>query len=155
MIIIGIDPASRNCGIAVVNGADLLYSEQYKTGLKTGYSDQDLALELFIFFKVICSLIEEYNPNMLIIENTSVQRNLNTVKMLAFFEASAMMAGAVSSILCKRVRTKTARKEVCGRGNIPKEEAIQFIKDKYNRQDFGDDESEAIIFALCATNVLQ
>lgn len=148
MIILGVDPASKTSGLAIVQDGSLLYSASYKTNLGTGYTDCDLSDAIFMFFGELCYLINEYNVEGIIVENTSVNRNLNTTKMLAFFESAALMAASAGAIKSRRIRTTTARKEVCGKGNTKKEIAIEFINNKFNKK-FQEDEAEAILFALC------
>lgn len=150
--VIGIDPASKHAGIAVVENTELLDSEQLK--LDIGKTTEQLAFALSDFKAEIKKWLVKYQPSLLVVENTSVPRNLHTTKILAYFEAVAMIAAAeYKACLIERARTKQARSKVFGRGDISKPE-IKTILDKQYGKDFGMDEAEAIVFALYGATLL-
>lgn len=149
--VLGVDPASKNVGIAVVEGTELIFSEQLE--IIKGDTTEALALALSDFTQEIGRWLRVYQPSLLVLENTSVQRNVNTIKMLAFFEAAIMIAGADYKCLIERVRTTQARLEVFGRGDINKAQILSNLNTRYNKK-FGMDEAEAVVFALYGTRIL-
>lgn len=150
--VIGIDPGSRNSGLAVVEGDKLLESAQVI--IKKGNSTESLAIELKRFNNIILEWMDKHQPTLLVVEHTSVMRNMNTTKLLTYFETAALMAAASYGCLVERARTKQARKVVLGKGNLDKSDVQEAIYRKY-RKSFGQDESEAIVFALYGVSLLQ
>jgi Holliday junction resolvasome RuvABC endonuclease subunit len=150
--VIGIDPGSRYAGIAVVEDDVLLFS--YQKILDKGKTSDDLAKCLYQFEKYIYRIIIEYYPSLLVVEHTSVARNMTTTKLLTYFESAALIAAGHYGILAERVRTKQARKIVMGNGNATKDDIRDWTFRKYDKM-HGYDEAEAIIFALYGQSILR
>jgi Holliday junction resolvasome RuvABC endonuclease subunit len=149
--VLGIDPASRNAGLAVVEGEKLLYSQQI---LILAHKDtEELALRLAEFKNVVDLVVKAWQPALIVVEHTSVFRNMNTTKLLTYFEAMALLTAAESGILVERARTLQVRKQVCGKGKMDKADLQDWVFRKYNKT-FGQDEAEAIIFALYGAQIL-
>lgn len=149
--VLGIDPASRQAGLAVVEGDVLLYSEQIT--LAPHQNSDELAESLAIFARRVDLAIKAWQPSLIVVEHTTVFRNLNTTKLLTYYEAVALLAAAKHNILVERARTKQARKAVVGNGSMPKEQVVEWVCYKYDSK-FKEDEAEAIVFALFGSTIL-
>lgn len=143
----GVDCASRKSGLAVVEGTKLLYHEAYNSMLRTAYSDKELAHELVAFYKKVGKIAKEYKVDIVCVELTAGFRNHQTSRMLAYFEAAAMMGVAGTRIKLYRARTIKARLSALGRGYTDKQKAIAKVRSRYGNN-LTEDEAEAIIFAL-------
>lgn len=154
--VIGIDPGSHHAGIAVVFGRELKSVRQINSLTGKAYDDNDLAAYMVTFMLEIQNDIEIYEPNLLVCELCSVPTNMHTNKLLAYFEAAAMIAASMNKIEVKRMRTSESRKMALGK-NYKKETAIQLIKDQYETEDynFSNDEAEAIVFALAGNKYME
>lgn len=151
--VLGIDPASKNAGLAVVEGDKLLYSCQLVIPRKNTDSET-LASALEFFWNAITDLANEYQPTLIVVEHTSYPRNMTTTKLLTYFEAMALLIAAQKKCLVERVRTKQARKEVFGTGAFEKTEIVQEMNRRYDVW-LGPDEAEAVVFALYGSTVLK
>lgn len=150
-VVIGIDPGSHSAGIAVVKGNELLFSTTVDSLTGAQWEDNDLGDLMVEFMLIVQETIDQYEPELLVVELTSVPRNMHTNKLLAYWEACAIIAAAMSKIEIKRMRTSEARKLALGKGNIPKDTAVEHIKHRYLNNELTKDEAEAIVFALAGT----
>jgi Holliday junction resolvasome RuvABC endonuclease subunit len=146
-VVIGIDPGSHTAGIAVVEENRLLFHRTVDSLTNAKWDDEMLGYYMVEFMLAVQEAIDEYDPELLVVELTSVPVNMHTNKLLAYWEACAIIAASMANINIKRLRTGEARKLVFGKGNIKKEAAVNTISSNYNIA-FDENEAEAIIFAL-------
>lgn len=150
--VIGIDPGSHSAGIAVIEGEKLLFSTTVDSLTGAAWDDNNLGDLMVEFMLTVQETIDKYEPQLMVVELTSVPKNMHTNKLLAYWEACAIIAASMSNIDIKRMRTKEARKLVFGNGNIKKEQAINQINGPDGN--LSDDEAEAIVFALAGNSLL-
>lgn len=153
-IVIGIDPGSHSAGIAVVEGEKFIFSQKVDSLTDAKWDDNDLGDLMVEFMLTVQEVIDKYEPQLLVVELTSVPKNMHTNKLLAYWEACAIIAASMSKIEIKRMRTTEARRIVLGKGNIKKEQAITMICDSYNMA-FDSDEAEALIFAIAGVRIIR
>ncbi len=149
---LGVDCASRKSGLAVLEGTKLLHHEAYNSLLRSGYSDRELAYELNQFAKRVRTLVNEYNVDITVVELTAGFRNHQTSRMLAYFEAAAIM-GACNKSKIMRARTVKARRDAFGQKFVEKQKVIAKSRSIYGK-DLTEDEAEAIVFALAGIKQL-
>lgn len=148
----GVDCASKKTGIAIMRGSRLLHHELYETMLPPNASDMELSKALLFFKKKLLFLGAKYKINKIVVELTGVQRNTNTLRLLAYFEAIVALAAMELNVEIKRVRTTSVRKSVLGSGSIDKQTVVKNVIDKYGQM--SEDEAEAIVFALEGNNLM-
>jgi len=153
-VVIGIDPGSHSAGIAVTEGHEVLYSNTIDSLTNAKWDDNDLGDLMVEFMLAVQEAIETYKPELMVVELTSVPNNMHTNKLLAYWEAAAIIAGSMSGIFIKRMRTKEARKLALGKGDMKKESAINMVCDFFNIR-YPDDEAEAIMFAWAGVESLK
>ena len=154
LVVIGIDPGSYSAGIAAVEeDGELRFSRTVKSLQNPNWSDLDLAEYMCSFMLDIDEVIEEYAPYLIVVELTSVPTNMHTNKLLAYFEAAALISAGMYKVNVKRMRTSEARKLGLGNGKLKKHEAIMKIRKRYG-MNIPEDEAEAIVFALAGVNSL-
>lgn len=146
MITMGIDCASKKTGIAILSKDKLLYSELHESGLPANASDKELAKALSLLRSKLIRLSRKYKPEKIVVELTGVTRNANTMRLIAYFEAMAILAARETGADIERIRTTSVRKKVFGYGNIDKQDVVRKVVKKYG--ELSEDESEAIVFAL-------
>jgi Holliday junction resolvasome RuvABC endonuclease subunit len=152
MIVMGVDCASKKTGIAIMRGSNLLHRELYETMLPPNASDAELSKALYFFKKKLIHLSNKYKIKKIVVELTGVQRNTNTLRLLAYFEAIVVLAAMELNAEIERVRTTSVRKSVLGSGSIDKKTVVQNVIDKYGQM--SEDEAEAIVFALEGNNLM-
>jgi Holliday junction resolvasome RuvABC endonuclease subunit len=146
MIVMGVDCASKKTGIAVMRGKNLLHHELYESMLPPNASDAELSEALFSIRKRLLHVAKKYKIKKIVVELTGVQRNTNTLRLLAYFEAIVVLVAMELGVEIERVRTTSVRKSVLGSGNIDKKQVVANVIDKYG--EMGEDEAEAVVFAL-------
>jgi Holliday junction resolvasome RuvABC endonuclease subunit len=152
MIVMGVDCASKKTGIAVMRGKNLYYNELYETMMPPNASDSELSKALYLFKKRLIYLGKTYKIKKIVVELTGVQRNTNTLRLLAYFEAIVVLVAMELNIEIERVRTTSVRKSVLGSGNIDKKQVVANVIDKYG--EMSEDEAEAVVFALKGSNLM-
>ncbi len=148
---LGIDCASRKSGFAVLEGTKLLYHEAYNSMLRPGYSDRELAYELNKFKERTRIIVRDYKVDITVVELTAGFRNHQTSRMLAYFEAAAIMGATKSKVL--RARTVKARRDALGKRYVEKQAVIARVRSIYGAK-LTEDEAEAIVFALAGIKQL-
>lgn len=152
-IVCGVDPGSHSAGIAVLEGEELKFSTTVESLTNAEWDDNNLGDLMVEFILAVQEAIDMYEPDLLVVELTSVPTNMHTNKLLAYWEACAIIAAAMSNVDIKRMRTGEARKAGLGKGNLKKHEAVMKIRDKYGMT-LKEDEAEAIVFALAGRRLL-
>lgn len=146
MIVMGVDCASKKTGIAIMRGDRLICRELYSSELPPNAKDQELAYALKSFRNRLAYLGKLYKIKKIVVELTGVQRNTNTLRLLAYFEAIVILVAMELGVEIERVRTTSVRKSVLGSGNIDKREVVAQVINKYG--EMSEDEAEAVVFAL-------
>ena len=92
-IILGIDPGSRKTGYGVVlmEGRDPQY---LGSGCIMMNTEESLAERLLLIFESVTSLVEQFHPTMMAIEEVFVSKNVQSTIKLAEARSAAMVAGA-------------------------------------------------------------
>jgi Holliday junction resolvasome RuvABC endonuclease subunit len=152
---IGIDPGSHKAGVAVVEDNSLLYSGLI-LGIpeKAKWEDTESPQYLLDFQFQVGELIQEYEPDILVVELCSVPTNMHTNKMLAYWEAAAILAAEMSYVPVKRMRTSQARKKALGTGTVQKDLIIKKINKVLQSNIQEENEAEAAVFALAGVKYL-
>lgn len=150
LISMGIDPASRTTGIAVVKNGKLVVTHVFDTHLKAGYTDNQLAEALDDLRLCVEDHRIAYNPEIVVTELVASTRNMDTVRLLAYFEGAAMSGSFVSEEgpIIHRERVTRARKQVLGKGSLNKEEAAALVRKRFQSPDLTLDETDACVLAL-------
>jgi len=150
VIALGVDPASKKAGLAVVDRRydKILSTEQFVSDPKAGHPQNMLD-----FWQRVGFLIVRHGVTHVGVERVHVSYNLNSVRLIAYFEAAAMMAGQAANCQVEQIVVTSARKRVLGSGKLKKADAIQQLKRKYivrqhNLTGLSDDEWDAVLMAL-------
>jgi Holliday junction resolvasome RuvABC endonuclease subunit len=98
--------------------------------------------------------------DLVVIEKVSKSRNLNTVRLLAYFEAAALLVAQKHSTEIYHISPKTARAKGFGNGTLSKQAIYMMAKKKYKDFDFleyekgGNDQSDAVTLARAGVKYL-
>lgn len=147
MIIAGIDGATNKTGISIFK--DGKYIEHTLIDLHL-MKNPDIRIPKMM--KEICDYIGKYNVDKIIMEESMMTNNIDTVKKLSNVAGAVMYYATSNNIEFEFVLPSEWRKIIGlrqGRG-IPKEilksEAIMAVKQEYG-MDLTNDEAEAILIA--------
>jgi Holliday junction resolvasome RuvABC endonuclease subunit len=103
---------------------------------------------LDLFFRRCDNLIVAKMVTHVGIERVHVSWNVNTIRLLAYFEAIAMYAAEQMQCRVEQLAVTSARKRVLGSGKLSKAETAEKIKAMYTGLSLTDDECDAILIAL-------
>lgn len=150
MRILACDQATRKTGIAVIESDNLKLI--YSCVLQE--SDQDYVKRIYNMTNNLFKLFDEYKCEVISFENVTYQHNA-----LALIELAQLQGMILSKCLDKSllylIPRATEWRSVCGfsggRRAEQKEQAIDFVKNKYDI-DVSDDESEAICQGWAMSN---
>ena len=127
-IILGIDPGSRKTGYGVVlmEGRDPQY---LGSGCIMMNTEESLAERLLLIFESVTSLVEQFHPTMMAIEEVFVSKNVQSTIKLAEARSAAMVAGAKQGLKVYEYTPMQIKQAVVGYGAAAKEQ-VQFMVTK-------------------------
>ncbi|MGV3279051.1 crossover junction endodeoxyribonuclease RuvC [Rickettsiales bacterium LUAb2] len=151
MKILGIDPGLRFTGWGIIqkegNNISYIASDVISPTVKLSTSER-----LATLHTKILEVLQQYNPDCVIIEKTFV--NNNNVSSLKLGEARGVvvMTPALKNIEVIEYAPNTIKKVVTGAGHANKEQVqkmVQMVLPKINLQQQKQDVSDALAIALC------
>lgn len=146
LTVMGVDCASKKSGIAILKGNRLIHHQLFDSKLPPNASDAAITQAADLLRATLIMLAHQHKVNKIVVELTGVTRNANTMRLLCYFEAAAMLAAAEAGTEIERVRTTSVRKSVFGNGRLDKSEVVGIINARYGFMT--EDEAEAVVFAL-------
>ena len=143
-LVLGLDTSSSKAGIALLDGKyKLKQLDLWKKDKKKNHYENLLDFHIYVGRLMPVDLV--------VIEKVSKSRNLNTVRLLAYFEAACLLAAQKHNVEILHISPKTARKDGFGNGNLHKEAVYAMANKKYgpllDYEKGGNDESDAICLA--------
>lgn len=143
MRVLGVDPASRACGLAMVQDGELMSKATWKRDDKQTL--RDALTDFYHFIDRFCSK----KPDVVTVEKVSVSWNLNTIRLIAYFESVAMLWGGRHMADVVQMNPSTARKRVLSKGNATKEQAQAMLTAAFPKHVWATlDEVDATVLAL-------
>ena len=147
-IILGIDPGSRKCGYGVVRMErnELLY-------LGSGcivMGNEPLYQRLLVIFNAVTSLVEQFSPTVMAVEETFLSRNVQSTIKLSVARSAAMVAGAKMGLEVFEYTPMQIKQAVVGYGAAEKEQ-VQFMVTKILHLSGSPqaDAADALACAIC------
>lgn len=143
MIIIGFDPGTRFCGYGIIEydkrrilaaGCDVIKLN----------SKLQLSAKLAELFKVISNVIDEYKPDIAVVETIFYGKNIQSSITLAHARGVILLACALSNIKVYEYSPREVKKAVTGNGNANKSQVRAMIqkiiglKEAINSEDASD-----------------
>lgn len=143
-LVLGLDTSSSKAGIALIDGKNkLIELDLWKKDKKKNHYEN-----LLDFHTYVGKLLP---VDLVVIEKVSKSRNLNTVRLLAYFEAACLLAAQKHGTEILHISPVTARKKGFGNGKLSKEAIYTMANKKYGPlleyDKGGNDQSDAITLA--------
>jgi Holliday junction resolvasome RuvABC endonuclease subunit len=152
----GIDPSSTRCGVALAVDEKLETSDVWVRD-KRGSAPEGLH-DYFIW---LMAWLIAFQPDIVVVEFLSVERNAETTRKISHYQAISVLACKLRGITVIEARVSSARKHTLGRGNLSKEDAWKEMKrlhpsHKFQRADSGGyDEMDAGVLALAGPRLTE
>lgn len=150
MIILGVDPGSQIAGVAVleVTGATTRAIHLGEVRLP---AKAPLEQRLYKLFEAICALIEQYKPEIVVLEDTFFAVNVKTAFVIGQSRGAAMMAAARYSLPVRLYPPAEVKKAVAGVGGATKTQVAFMIRHllDWRAPLTSPDAADAAAVALC------
>jgi crossover junction endodeoxyribonuclease RuvC len=149
MFVLGIDPGLSTTGYGVVRAGGR--PEAVSAGAIRTRPDATIAVRLRELFDDLSSLMEEYSPAEVAIEEIFVNRNLHTATSVGRASGVAILAAAIAGVPVTEYTPSAVKSAVTGFGNAPKAQVQQMVARRLGLAEAPapDDASDALAVALC------
>lgn len=147
---LGIDPGSRNTGIAVLACIGNKYTMVYCDVIRVGKID-DHTVRLRTLYNAISELIVRFKPASCAVETPLYGKDPLALLKLGRAQAAAMLAAMNNNLAIDEYYPKMVKKSITGNGNASKEQ-VAFMLDKVlnlNGEKFASDATDALAVAWC------
>jgi crossover junction endodeoxyribonuclease RuvC len=154
MVIIGFDPGLSHTGYAVLNkeGNNI---NLVQCGLISPKRNKSLSERLFTIFSETNKLLEDFNPNLVVIENVFYGKNVQSAIKLGQAKASIMLSSEKYNIDMVDYTPREIKQSIVGNGAASKEQVEFMVKKIFKLDDSmlkRNDISDAIAVAWCGAN---
>ena len=149
--ILGIDPGSRITGFGII---DSMHGKtKYITSGIIKSVKGDFIERLKLINESVQNIINEYKPNIMVIENVFIHKNPSSALKLGHARAAAICATFKSDISVHEFSPREIKKAVVGTGAATKEQVQHMIVSLLNLDGVPpEDAADAIAAALCYCN---
>lgn len=152
MIILGIDPALASLGwgaIEIRGNAKPLY---VAGGLIKTFPEEKLHLRLAFIVKKLEEIIGLYNPALVSMEETFVNKNAVTSLKLGYVRGAIMALAGLKSLELKEFKPNFVKKALVGAGHAGKDSVLSSLKFVLSGlpERIKYDEADALAAAYCA-----
>jgi crossover junction endodeoxyribonuclease RuvC len=154
MIILGFDPGLTNTGYAVLK-KDSNNISLIESGLVRPKKGKILSARLFTIFSETSKLIENFCPNLVVVENVFYGKNVQSAIKLGQAKASIMLAAEKNNIDLIDYSPREIKQSIVGNGSASKEQVAFMVKKIFKIKDEAIksmDISDAIAVAWCGAN---
>ncbi len=150
---IGIDPGLSVTGFGVlIQKQTIIRSVCY--GTIRPPAKKALAYRLKYLHDEMISVIQQYKPNALAIEDTFYQKNVKSALALGQARGILLLAGANSDIPCSEYAPRKVKKSIVGNGAATKEQVQYMVQRILGLPDPPSplDASDALAIGICHLN---
>lgn len=152
MRVIGIDPASKLGGIAIVDMPDKVIAvEHWKRDEKRSHPQGFMDYYQWLGFRIY-----KYKPHMAVIEfhsYTGPKSNAKATQSVAFYQSISALTCKLFGVMVIEARATTVRRIVLGNGGLAKDAVWEIMRKKHPdlfsaKTQGGLDECDALVLAL-------
>lgn len=147
-IILGIDPGSRITGYGIIREHQQRLSYLDSGCIRTTHvSFSDRLLQIF---NGVCTLMEQFNPNEVAIEQVFTYKNPNTALKLGHARGVAMVACASHRVAISEYSPRMVKQSLVGYGAAEKEQVKQMVMQLLSLSSEPQaDAADALAIAIC------
>jgi len=151
--VIGIDPGSRSTGYAVLDTDG--FRHQHVTSGHLVIQGDSLADKLGIIFHEVVALIEEWQPDVMAIEQVFMQRNADSALKLGQARGAAICAAVQAKLPVGEYSPRAVKKAVAATGAADKKQIQKMMKLLFELERMPQsDAADALAIAMCHANHL-
>ena len=150
MLVLGIDPGLIQTGYGLIKvGSEKKQVIDY--GTISPNSKDKLALRLLAIYNDLLSIINEYEPSVMAIEEVFYGKNVKSALLLGHARGVSMICAAKYNIPVFEYSARKVKQSITGNGNAHKSQIKFMIMKELNLKEFNApiDASDALAIALC------
>ena len=150
MLVLGIDPGLIQTGYGLIKvGSEKKQVIDY--GTISPNSKDKLALRLLAIYNDLLSIINEYEPSVMAIEEVFYGKNVKSALLLGHARGVSMICAAKYNIPVFEYAARKVKQSITGNGNAHKSQIKFMIMKELNLKEFNApiDASDALAIALC------
>lgn len=153
MILIGIDPGSRLCGYGLLEAQGRSITAAGCDVIDAGAS-LPLPQRLKILFEKIDAVLQEYKPDLAVVESMFYHKNVKSVFTLGQARGVILLALARHNIPIHEYSPREIKKAVVGNGAASKKQVRFMVEQLFKLKGSGkpDDAYDALAIAVCHFN---
>jgi Holliday junction resolvasome RuvABC endonuclease subunit len=144
-VVLGVDPSSTIAAACRLHDKELEKLDTFESHKHTG-----LHFNLIRFQRFLEEFNEDRSVDIVVIERVAVARSMTTVRLLAYYEAAALLKAAQWGCEFELMEVSRARKKALGKAHS-KGETYKLVGKMINLHAFdkgGSDEADAYVAAL-------
>jgi crossover junction endodeoxyribonuclease RuvC len=149
-IVLGIDPGSRNTGVAVMRKDGSRFTLLHSGVIKVGNLELHID-RLPVIYREVTDLILQYKPDSCAIETPLYGKDPLALLKLGRAQAAAILAAVNLNIRIEEYYPKMVKKSITGNGNATKDQ-VAYMLDKIlslNGEKLSADATDAMAVAWC------
>ena len=150
MIVLGIDPGLVQTGFGLIKVGSK-NNQVIDYGSISTKSKDKLALRLSAIYDDLLSVIDEYKPSVMAIEEVFYGKNVKSALLLGHARGVSMICAAKYNIPVFEYSARKVKQSITGNGNAHKSQIKFMIMKELNLKNFNApiDASDALAIALC------
>ena len=149
MVVLGIDPGTRQTGYAVVEatGDVALVVDSGTISASPRYPFHE---RLKIIFDGLVDIVERYRPDEIAIEDVFVKKNVRVALKIGHMRGVALLVAAMHEVPVGEYAPGAIKQAIVGSGSASKEQVKFMVTALLKLADVpGEDEADALAVALC------
>jgi len=127
MIILGVDPGTRNTGFGVIdfekNSSTLLHFGSIKLD-----GEKPISERLVIIYSKLTAVIEAYKPKVIAVETAFYAKNISSTMKLGHARGVILLAAAQSGAQILEISPREIKRHITGNGNASKEQVAKMVQ---------------------------
>jgi len=156
MIILGIDPGTAITGYGIIRvQGNKFCSSEYGCI----YTEAELSTEVRLqkIYKKVWSLLENYQPNEMAVEELFFNKNVRTALSVGQARGVVLLAGALKGLKVNEYTPLQVKQAVVGYGRAQKQQVQHMVKTFLNLKEIPkpDDAADALAVAICHAHFKQ
>ncbi len=150
MLILGIDPGTAIMGYGLVDNPDDVL-ELVAYGAITTTPDQPMPQRLLSIFRQLSSIIAQFHPEAMAVEELFFSRNVTTAIAVGQARGVALLAAAEAAMPVFEYKPQAVKQATVGYGRADKSQVQQMVRMLLNLDQIPrpDDAADAIAIAVC------
>jgi crossover junction endodeoxyribonuclease RuvC len=151
MIILGIDPGTARMGIGIVEVGKNKKSKLIKSDVLVTHPDLEPENRLKFLYNELTSLVKEYSPDVIVIEQLFFNTNAKTAIAVGQARGICMLAAANHKVKIHNHTALEAKLQLTGYGRADKKEMQTSVMKILGLDNVikSDDANDAVAMALC------